>query len=193
MNAVTQPIEIALDETCVPEGQILADSIRQWRSDCQSGQFKIGAATMRGPRLDMEVVGAQISTGEFFGYPLQAWLAVVFVDPDGVLASILFKTESLDNFEELRRQYRLKGETLLGKTIRASMSKRASRANGESYYAVEFEVVSDGKYARPIAEFRQQHYHPGLFRLLSGPTENGNGNGHEANGPAEPASQSKKK
>ena len=193
MNAVTQPIEIALDETGVPEGQILADSIRQWRSDCQSGQFKIGAATMRGPRLDMEVVGAQISTGEFFGYRLQAWLAVVFVDPDGVLASILFKTESLDNFEELRRQYKLKGETLLGKTIRASMSKRASRANGESYYAVEFEVVSDGKYARPIADFRQQHYHPGLFRLLSGPTENGNGNGHEANGPAEPASQSKKK
>ncbi len=175
MNAVTQPIEIALDETGVPEGQILADSIRQWRSDCQSGQFKIGAATMRGPRLDMEVVGAQISTGEYFGYPLQAWLAVVFVDPDGVLASILFKTESLDNFEELRRQYKLKGETLLGKTIRASMSKRASRANGESYYAVEFEVVSDGKYARPIADFRQQHYHPGLFRLLSGPTETGNG------------------
>ena len=175
MNAVTQPIEIALDETGVPEGQILADSIRQWRSDCQSGQFKIGAATMRGPRLDMEVVGAQISTGEFFGYPLQAWLAVVFVDPDGVLASILFKTESLDNFEELRRQYRLKGETLLGKTIRASMSKRASRANGESYYAVEFEVVSAGRYAAAIADFRQQHYNPALFRLLSGPTENGNG------------------
>ena len=193
MNAMTPPLEIALDETGLPEGQILADSIRQWRSDCQSGQFKIGAATMRGPRLDMEVVGAQISTGEFFGYRLQAWLAVVFVDPDGVLASILFKTESLDNFEEARRQYRLKGETLLGKTLRASMSKRASRASGESYYAVEFEVVSDGKYARQIADFRQQHYHPGLFRLLSGPTENGNGNGHEANGPAEPASQSKKK
>jgi len=193
MNAVTQPIEIALDETGLPEGQILADSIRQWRSDCQSGQFKIGAATMRGPKLDMESVGAQISQGEYFGYPLQAWLAVVFVDPDGVLASILFKTESLDNFEELRRQYRLKGETLLGKTIRATMSKRASRANGESYYAVEFEVVSNGKYAAAIADFRQRHYHPGLFRLLSGPTENGNGQGPEANGHAEAASQSKKK
>ena len=76
------------------------------------------------------------------------------------------------------------------------MSKRASRANGESYYAVEFEVVSDGKYARPIADFRQQHYSSALFRLLSGPTENGNGHdnghGHEANGHAESASQSKK-
>lgn len=194
MNAATQPIEIALDETGLPEGQILADSIRQWRSDCQSGQFKIGAATMRGPKLDMEIVGAQISTGEFFAYPLQTWLAVVFVDPDGVLSSVLFKTESLDNFEEVRRQYRLKGETLLGKTIRASMSKRASRASGESYYAVEFEVVSPGKYAAAIAEFRQRQYGPGLFRLLSGPTENGNGdgNGHAETGTAESGKGKKK-
>ena len=182
MNAMTQPIEIALDETGLPEGQILADSIRQWRSDCQSGQFKIGAATMRGPKLDMEIVGAQISQGEYFGYRLQACLAVVFVDPDGVLASILFKTESLDNFEELRRQYRLKGETLLGKTIRATMSKRASRANGESYYAVEFEVVSNGKYAAAIADFRQRHYSPALFRQLTGPVENGNGHATDGAG-----------
>ncbi len=168
MNA---PIEIALDETGLSEGQILADSVRQWRSDCQSGQFKIGAATMRGPKLDMEIVGAQISSGEFFGYPLQTWLAVLFVDPDGVLSSILFKTESLDNFEELRRQCRIKEGTLLGKTIRASMSKRVSRANGESYYAVEFEVVSDGKYAAAIADFRQRNYNPGLLRQLPAPAK----------------------
>jgi hypothetical protein len=37
MNAITPPIEIALDETGLPEGQILADSIRQWRADCQIG------------------------------------------------------------------------------------------------------------------------------------------------------------
>ena len=193
MNAMTPPIEIALDETGLPEGQILADSIRQWRSDCQSGQFKIGAATMRGPKLDLEIVGAQISTGEFFGYRLQTWLAVVFVDPDGVLASILFKTESLDNFEEVRRQYRLKGETLLGKTLRASMSKRASRASGESYYAVEFEVVSEGRYAAAIADFRQRHYSPALFRQLSGPVENGNGNGHAEAGTTETGKNGKKK
>jgi len=179
MNAITPPIEIALDETGLPKGQIMTDSIRQWRSDCQSGQFRIGAATMRGGKLDLEIVGAQINQGEFYGYPLQVWLAVLFVDPDGVLSSILFKTESLDNFEELRRQYRLKGETLLGKTLRATMNKRVSRAHGESYFAVEFEVVSDGQYATAIADFRQQHYNPALFRLLSGPTENGNGNGQE--------------
>jgi hypothetical protein len=50
------------------------------------------------------------------------WLALLFVDSDRVLSSILFKGESLDNFEELRRRYRLKGETLLSKTIRAQMA-----------------------------------------------------------------------
>lgn len=182
MNATTQPIEIALDETGLPEGQILADSIRQWRSDCQAGQFKVGAATMRGNKLDMEIVGAQINQGEFFGYPLQAWLA-----------SILFKTESFDNFTELHRQFRLKGETLLGKTIRASMSKRASRASGESYYAVEFEVVSDGKYARQIADFRQQHYNPALFRPLPGPKDGDSANDANGNGDSNAAPTGKKK
>ncbi len=62
MSTVTQPIEIALDETGRPEGQILADSIRQWRSDCQAGQFKIGAATMRGPKL-----GVYAQTPDFSG------------------------------------------------------------------------------------------------------------------------------
>ena len=172
--------EITLDDvTKLEPGQILADSIRQWRSDCQAGQFKIGATSFRGPKIDMELIGAQISEGEFFGYPLQKWLAVLFIDPDGVLSSILFKTESLDQFEELRRTYRLKGESLLGKTIRAHMCKRASRASGNGYFAVEFEVVSDGKYAEAIAQFRQQHYSPAMFRALTATPalENGNGNG----------------
>ena len=164
--------EITLDDvTKLEPGQILADSIRQWRSDCQSGQFKIGATTMRGSRIDMELVGAQINEGEFFGYPLQRWLALLFVDPDGVLSTILFKTESLDQFDEMRRQYRLKGESLLGKTIRATMSKRASKASGNGYFAVEFEVVSNGKYAEAIAQFRQQHYSPEFIRLIESKPE----------------------
>ena len=159
--------EISLEDVSKLEpGQIMVDSIRQWRSDCQAGQFKIGATTMKGGKLDMELVGAQVSEGEYFGYPRQKWLALLFIDPEGVLASILFKTESLDQFEEMRRQYRLKGETLLGKTIRGVMSKRASRANGESYWAVEFEVISAGKYAEAIALFRQSHYSPEMIRLI---------------------------
>lgn len=158
--------EIHLEDLSKPEpGQILTDYIRQWRSDCQAGQFKIGATTFRGPRLDMELIGAQVSEGEYFGYPLLRWIALLFVDPDGVLSSILFKTESLDNFYELHQSYRVKGESLLGKTLRATMSKRASRSNGNSYFAVEFEVVSDGKYAEAIAQFRQNHYNPDFIRL----------------------------
>ncbi|MCC7219439.1 MAG: hypothetical protein IT490_01750 [Candidatus Contendobacter sp.] len=97
---------------------------------------------------------------------MQKWLALLFVDSEGVLSTILFKTESLDQFEEMRRQYRLKGESLLGKTIRAQMSKRASRANGNGYFAVEFEVVSQGQYAEAIAQFRQKHYSPEFIRLI---------------------------
>lgn len=128
---------------------------------------------MRGPKIDMELIGAQINEGEWFGYPHQKWLALLFVDPDGVVSSILFKTESLDNFEELRRQYRLKGESLLGKTLRATMAKRASMASGKSYFAVEFEVVSEGKYAEAIAQFRQLHYQPDFIRLIESSPDNG--------------------
>ena len=157
--------EILLEEVNpLGEGEILADSIRQWRSDCQAGQFKIGSSTMKGNKIDLELVGANVSEGEYFGYPFQKWLALLFIDPEGVLSSILFKTESLDNFEELRRQYRLKGETLLGKTIRATMSKRAGKT--ASYFAVEFEIISNGKYAEAIAQFRQLRYSPDFIRLI---------------------------
>ena len=166
--------EIALDEVGMLEpGQILADSIRQWRPDCQAGQFKIGASNVRGNKLDMELIGAQITEGEFFNYPCQRWLALLFVDQDGVLSSILFKTESLDQFEELRRTYRLKGESLLGKTIRAKMAQRSGTKRditGEKvavkYHAVEFEVISEGRFAAAIAEFRQLHYKPDFIRLV---------------------------
>ncbi len=123
----------------------------------------------------MELIGAQISEGEYFGYPHQKWLALLFVDHDRIVSSILFKTESLDNFEELRRSYRVKGESLLGKTIRASMAKRASKASGAGYYAVEFEVTQPGKYAEAIAQFRQQQYKPDFVRLIESKPENDNG------------------
>lgn len=171
--------EIILDDvTKLEPGQILADSIRQWRSDCQAGQFKIGATQFRGPRLDMELIGAQISEGEYFGYPFQKWLALLFVDTDRIVSSILFKTESLDNFEELRRSYRIQGETLLGKTIRASMTKRVSKASGHGYFAVEFEVVSAGQYAEAIAQFRQMNYQTDFIRLIEAKPDKGNGNGN---------------
>lgn len=169
-------VEIQLEETGLEAGKILADSVRQWRADCQAGQFKVGATNFKGPKLDMELIGAQINEGEFFGYPFQKWLALLFVDADGILSSILFKGESLDNFEELRRTRRIKGESLLGKTIRASMSKRASRASGNAYYAVEFEIAKEGRYAEAIAQFRQQHYTPALFRELNQTPAIENGN-----------------
>ncbi len=160
-------MEINLEEAGALEpGEILSDSVRQWRSDCQAGQFKIGAGTFRGSKLDMELVGAEIREGEFFGYPLQRWLGLVFVDSEGVLSTILFKTESMDNFAELRRVYRLKGQSLLGKTVTARMVKRSSMSTGKPYFAVEFEVTSEGQYATAIAHFRQQSYVNNFIRMI---------------------------
>ncbi len=159
--------EIVLENiTPLADNEILIDSVRQWRSDCQLGQFKIGTS-LRGFRIEIEIIAAKNYSGEYWGYELQNWLCLLFIDPDGVLSQIMFKTESLSNFEELYRQYRLKGESLLGKKIRLTMSKRASRANNGNYYAVEFEVCADkGNYAEAIAEFRAVHYSPQLFRQL---------------------------
>ncbi len=160
--------EIPLDNIApLSEGQIFIDSVRQYRCDCQLGQFKIGASTLRGPKMEIEIIAAKMYTGEFFGYEMQDWICLLFIDhPDGVLSQTLLKTESLSNFQELYRQYRVKGESLLGKKIRCTFSKRSSRTTNGNYYAVEFEVVDNGKYAQAIAEFRELHYSPQLFRQL---------------------------
>lgn len=161
-------MEIDLEDvTPLAPGEIAAESIRQWRADCQVGQFKVGSSDQRGAKLDMEIIGAQFSEGEFFGYPYQQWLALLFVDPDAVVSTILLKKESLDNFSEIHRKYRIAGESLLGKILRANMSKRSSRKYGGTYYAVEFEVVGPGKYVEAVAKFRKIRYQPEMLRLTN--------------------------
>jgi hypothetical protein len=71
------------------------------------------------------------------------------------------------------------------------MCKRASRASGNGYFAVEFEVTSKGKYAEAIAQFRQLHYSPDFIRLIEAKPDKGNGNGE--NGNANANGNSKKK
>jgi hypothetical protein len=124
---------------------------------------------MVGSKLTLELVAARIVEGEFFGYPHQKWLNVIFVDPDGIVSSILFKTESMDNFLEVHRQALAATDILLGKAITARMSKRTSRKNGESYFAVEFEMTGPGKYGDAIARFRRETAVEGIYRALSQP------------------------
>ena len=115
MNApLNTPIEIALDETGLAEGQILADSVRQWRSDCKAGQFKIGATIMHGNRLEMEIVGAEIQRGRIFAYPLQTWLAILFVDSERALSSILFKGGIARQLSRTAPEISVKGRNALG-------------------------------------------------------------------------------
>ncbi|HYQ90597.1 MAG TPA: hypothetical protein VES89_00610 [Candidatus Competibacteraceae bacterium] len=157
-------LEEVLDRNAHP--LVFTGSARQYRADCQAGQFKIGASRMVSGILKLEVVAARLIEGEFFGYPLQQWINLIFVDSEGIVSTILFKTESMDNFLELHRQAIAAGELLLGKAITARMSRRASRDSGQGYYAVEFEVVGEGTYGNAIAHFRQQTAIEGIYRTL---------------------------
>lgn len=111
---------------------------RQYRSDCQKGQFKIGASQLVGDSLDLEVLAWRIFEDEIFGYSYQPWLEVIFVDPKNVVSTILFKTESLDNFANLSLDLAQQGSCVGEGVTTAKMAKRASAANGTTYYAVEF-------------------------------------------------------
>ena len=157
-------LEAVIDRNVHP--LVFTGSARQYRADCQLGQFKIGASKVVSGTLKLELMAARVLEGAFFGYPPQPWLNVIFVDADGIVATVLFKKESMDNFLELHRQAIAQGDILLGKAISARMSKRASRENGESYYAVEFELAGDGVYGDAIARFRQETAIEGIYRAL---------------------------
>ena len=88
------------------------------------------------------------------------------MDPDGIVSTLLFKTESMDNFLELHRQAIAASDLLLGKAIQARMSRRAPRDSGQGYYAVEFELTGEGTYGNAIARFRQETAVEGIYRTL---------------------------
>jgi len=119
-------------------GIIYTGKPRQYRADCQAGMFKIGASKMVGRSLRMEILAWGVFEEELFGYPLQPWLGVIFIDPTNVVSQILFKTESLDNFTNLVLEKAQEGVGIGQGITTATMSKRASRA-GTGYFAVEFE------------------------------------------------------
>ena len=60
-----------------PEGLLYVGSPRQYRADCKSGQFKIGASQTVGNRLKMEVIAARFLEGEFFGYDWKKWANII--------------------------------------------------------------------------------------------------------------------
>lgn len=129
---------------------------RQYRSDCQAGQFKLGASKMLGKTLEMEVFSYRTFDDELFGYPHQTWLQLLFIDTQNVVSSILFKTESMDNFGNLLIDLSEMGEAIGAGKVKAVMEKRTSANNGTSYYAVEFSWQKhddEGLRLLEIAEF----------------------------------------
>lgn len=151
-----------LEEVVIEPGQILVEGVREWRADCGAGQFK-KRTVYAGNKLDMEIVAAKSKFCQPFPqYPPMDWLCLLFVDPEGVLSSVLLKKESLENFMELLRQLKRAGKSILGNLVRASMSQRAGKGKDSdgntiavTYFAVEFEMADKpAKYAPAIAELR---------------------------------------
>jgi len=137
------------------EGIIWTGRPRHYRSDCQLGQFKIGSDKLIGKSLNMEVFAFRTIDDELFGYGFQTWLQVLFVDPQNVVSSILFKTESMDNFINLQVDLAAEGKAIGEGIVTATMAKRSTNS-GKSYFAVEFswtERNDDGKRLMEIAAF----------------------------------------
>jgi hypothetical protein len=126
-------------ESMALDGIVFTGKPRQYRSDCQSGQFKIGASKFVGKDLKMEILAWRTFEDELFSYQWQQWLEIIFIDPKNVVSHILFKTESMDNFLNLALELSQAGIPIGSQTILGSMSKRSSATNGNSYFAVEFE------------------------------------------------------
>lgn len=114
---------------------------RQYRSDCQMGQFKINASQLVGKSLKMEILGYRTFEDEIFGYEYQQWLEVLFIDPKNIVSTILFKTESLDNFQNYLLELSGEGQAIGSVITIAKMAARSSKASGNSYYACEFEAA----------------------------------------------------
>lgn len=119
-------------------GIVFTGKPRQYRSDCQAGQFKIGATQFVGKSLRMEILAWRTFDDELFGYPHQTWLELIFIDPSNVVSHILFKTESLDNFTNMAIDLSQNGIAIGSVIVEAKMEKRSSQTNGNSYFAVEF-------------------------------------------------------
>ena len=61
--------DIVLEETINREENpiVFTGATRQYRANCQTGQFTIGASHLVGSKLTLELVAARIVEGPFFG------------------------------------------------------------------------------------------------------------------------------
>lgn len=149
----------------IENGIKLIGGIRQWRADCKAGVFRIGESDIRGNSLRMELIGGQCVECEILTYPRQMWWELLFVDSDGMAASLLFKGQSIRNFEECLR-------VAVGKEIRpealiltAQMSKRTGKDG--AYYALEFSFTENApERVQQISDFAASNAMPSRLREL---------------------------
>lgn len=154
--------ELVMDVAAPPDDLIFVGGVREYRANCQVGQFVVGNE-MKGSKLIMEVIGAMPIEAALFNYPYQKWLIVIFADQQRVVSRVLFKTESLDNFLETFRQVTAE-KPFNSVQIECSMQKRSGTIKDErgeakpvNYFAVEFAVSGPAKHIDSVKRFKAVH------------------------------------
>ena len=140
--------EMNFNETTEAGKVQLIGEPRQYRADCKAGAFKIGKNDLLGRSLKLEPIAAKMINDQLFTYEAQAWAEVLFVDESGIVSSLLFKGESLRNFLETYRKAVTASQKMNEVQLLAKMAERSNK-HGQ-YYAVEFEILGQGKFADQI-------------------------------------------
>ena len=79
---------------------------------------------MLGKTLNLEILAYRKIQDKLFGYDFQTWLEIIFIDAQNIISHIMFKSESLDNFDELVLELFDKKVAIACGTVTAQMQPR---------------------------------------------------------------------
>jgi len=139
------------------------------KSDCAKGGgvFKIGE-TIIDPPLDIVIVGAELMSGKFFGYPETDWGQLLFVETAKAKPmTLMIKMASLRNLINLVEGLRYVDAAIDAKVVNMSF-KQKNDTEGNEYYVIVFKAtdkpiskevstVIDTLKNKGLAQFFEEH------------------------------------
>lgn len=130
----------AVDTT---EGIRMLNSPREWRAmtDKAAGYFQVGGE--RGPsKTKIRILNYRTDIaffGESYGPDEENVIQTLFIDEDNVVASLLFRGPSMEEFKRMADNVSLKKKPLVMFEISMEMEKKQNKA-GINYYLVRFQA-----------------------------------------------------
>lgn len=120
------------------------DALRPFRlkSDCSKagGFFKIGE-TVIDPPMDIVILGAELITGKYFGYPETDWGQLLFVEAGKAKPmTLMIKMASLRNLINLIEGLRYIDAPFDSKVVNVSF-KSKNDVEGNEYYVLVFKAT----------------------------------------------------